>query len=261
MQQVQLASRKNQGGKSKSESTCKGGFMSLKEDDIVMCTVKSIEGAIVFLYIEDNGEGSMPLSEVAAGRIRNLREYISPNKKIVCKILHIAHDGHIQLSLRRVTGKERESMQKLYKKEKNFLNMLKATCENPKASIAKIKESYSLEEFFDLARENPSLLSQFFPPEEVKKITKLLTEKKDKEKIVKREIILKTNSENGIEDIKHILSHASQLIEIRYLGSSRFSLISKAKDFKDANHSLLSVLGEIEKISKERHAHLEIKEK
>ena len=63
--------------------------MELKEDEIVMCTVKSIEGTTVFLEIESNGTGSMAMSEVAAGRIRNLREYVFPKKKVVCKILKI----------------------------------------------------------------------------------------------------------------------------------------------------------------------------
>ena len=85
--------------------------MELREDDVVMCTVKEIEGTTVFLEIEGNGTGTMVMSEVAAGRIRNLREYVFPKKKVVCKVFKIANGGHIELSLRRVTGKEREEAQ------------------------------------------------------------------------------------------------------------------------------------------------------
>src|SRR3990167_650200 len=98
--------------------------MELREDDVVMCTVKEIEGTTVFLEIEGNGAGSMVMSEVAAGRIRNLREYVFPNKKVVCKVLKIAADKHIELSLRRVTGKEREEAQEKYKKEKTFMSLI-----------------------------------------------------------------------------------------------------------------------------------------
>ncbi len=76
--------------------------MELTEGSLVLCTVKKIEKTNIFLDIDGYGEGSMVLSEVAAGRIRNLREYVFPNKKIVCKILNI-DKGHIELSLRRVT--------------------------------------------------------------------------------------------------------------------------------------------------------------
>ncbi len=44
----------------------------VKEDDIVMCAVKKIEGTAVFVQIENNGEGSIVMSEIAAGSIRNI---------------------------------------------------------------------------------------------------------------------------------------------------------------------------------------------
>ena len=93
--------------------------IELKEDDIILCIVKRIEGTTVFLDIEDNGnliQGTMIFSEVSPGRIRNIREYVVPNKKVVCKILRI-RDGHPELSLRRVTAKEREFILEIYKKE------------------------------------------------------------------------------------------------------------------------------------------------
>ena len=61
----------------------------LQEGDIVLCTVEKIAGTTIFLKIEDDGEGTMIVSEVSAGRIRNLRDYIVPNKKVVGKILSI----------------------------------------------------------------------------------------------------------------------------------------------------------------------------
>ena len=80
--------------------------MDLDVGEIVMCTVDRIVGTIVFVKIDGNGEGSIILSEIAPGRIRNLRDYVVPKKRIVCKILRISGD-RIDLSLRRVTQKER----------------------------------------------------------------------------------------------------------------------------------------------------------
>ncbi len=93
--------------------------MIFKEDEIVLCTVKRIEGTSVFLTIEGGGEGSMTFSEVSPGRIRNIREFIVPNKKIVCKVLRIK-GTQIELSLRRVTAKEREEVLEWYTKEKTL---------------------------------------------------------------------------------------------------------------------------------------------
>ena len=90
-----------------------------------MCTVDRIVGTIVFVKIDGNGEGSIILSEIAPGRIRNLRDYVVPKKRIVCKILRISGD-RIDLSLRRVTQKEKKELIEQYKQEKSYISVLKS---------------------------------------------------------------------------------------------------------------------------------------
>ena len=80
----------------------------LEEGQIVQCTVDKILGTTIFVRIEDNGEGTITTSEIAPGRIRNLRDYVVPGKKIVCKILKIQGDK-IYLSLRRVKQNEKKA--------------------------------------------------------------------------------------------------------------------------------------------------------
>ena len=61
-----------------------------EEGEIVLCTVIKIMGTTVFVHLDDyNREGVVSTSEVAPGRIRNIRDYVTINKKIVCKILRI----------------------------------------------------------------------------------------------------------------------------------------------------------------------------
>jgi len=230
----------------------------IKEDEIVMCTVKKIEGTTIFLEIEGNGEGSMSMSEVAAGRIRNLREYVSPNKKIVCKVLRII-DRHPQLSLRRVTGKERESVLDKNKKEKTLISMLKVLSKDYQNILDKIKEKYEPGQFLEEARENPKIISNFFKDEEAKKFTSILSERKEKEKIAKKTIIVKSHSDSGINDIKSILE--TKEADIRYLGSSKFMISIKAKDFKEGNLKLSSLLQKMEENAKKKKIFFEIKEK
>lgn len=233
--------------------------MVLKEESIVVCKVKSIEGAAVFLDIEGGWEGSMTMSEVAAGRIRNLREYVFPNKQIVCKVLKIDSEGHAQLSLRRVTGKEREDAEKAYKKEKMFSEILKSITPKSKEIVEKIKEDYSISEFVDELSESPELLEKFLDKEKAKKVGEFIKEREKTEKTIKKEIILKTDSESGVKDIKEILS--DNKLKINYLGSSKFVISSVAKDFKEANSLLNSSLEIISKRAKEKKAHFEVKEK
>ncbi|MEK6843794.1 MAG: hypothetical protein AABX83_00020 [Nanoarchaeota archaeon] len=232
--------------------------MELKEGELVLCTVKKIDKTTIFLDIEDYGEGGMVLSEVAAGRIRNLRDYVSINKKIVCKVLKI-ENNHIELSLRRVTGKEKELVLDKHKREKSLIKMLETIIKNPAQIIKEIKEEYSLVNFFEEALNSPELLKKFFSKEEIEKLTKILTEKTDKEKTVKKLFKLSSSSNYGLIEIKEILNIPE--VEINYLGSSKFSISAKAKDFKEANKKLTLALEQIQHKAKQKNAQFEIIEK
>jgi translation initiation factor 2 alpha subunit (eIF-2alpha) len=227
----------------------------INEEEIVLCTVKKIDGATIFVEIEGNGEGSIALPEIAAGRIRNLREYVSPNKKIVCKVLKIIN-GHPQLSLRRVTAKEREEVMQKYNKNKNLRNLLKSSIKDYEKIISSIKEKYDLAEFYDLARENPSLLEKFVDKKDFENLKKIFSAKKEKEKEIKREFELSTMSESGLSDIKEILSLKE--VEIKYIGSSRFSISTKAKEFKDASAIIQKSLLKIEERAKQKKMHFKL---
>ena len=67
----------------------------IEEGQIVLCTVDKIVGTTVFVKIEDNGEGTITTSEISPGRIRNLRKYVIPGKKIVCKVLNTKNGTHL----------------------------------------------------------------------------------------------------------------------------------------------------------------------
>jgi len=233
--------------------------MELKEDDIVMCTVKKIEGTVVFVDIEENGGGSIVFSEIAAGRIRNIRDYVSPGKKIVCKVLKISKD-RIELSLRRVTAKEKEEIKEKYEKERNLLSMLKASLKKPEEIFKKIKEKYGAREFLEEARSDPSLLEKVIPKSEIEAFSKILAEKKEKEKIVKKTITLKSFSSSGIKEIKELLQIVKG-VEMSYLGSSKFMIAAKAKDFKEANIQVQNAIEKIRNNAREKKLIFEAEEK
>lgn len=231
--------------------------IKIKEDDLVLCTVKKIEGTTVFVTIEDNGEGSIVMSEIAAGRIRNLRDYVSPNKKIVCKVLKTG--SHPQLSLRRVTAKERESIMEEHKKEKTFTGMLKKIIKSPERAIEEIKLKHKLSDFIDLLKEDVKQLEKFFSKTESKLLEKILAERAEKKKTVKKTFTLKSLSPSGLLDIKEILDIKE--VKINYLGSSKFSIEASADNFKEANQKISEALKQIEEKAKKSHTELKIKEK
>jgi|SRR3989344_2569601 len=231
---------------------------SVKEDEVVLCTVTKIEAGGVFVNIEEyNCEGHLILAEISPGRIRNLREFVNIGKKIVCKVLR-KKENSIELSLRRVSAKERDSIMEYYKKERVFASIIKSiVAEKSTEIINKIKEKENLSEIVESVKTNPDVIKKYLSPKEFEKLKEILSQKKDLEKEVQKKIVLKSDKEDGIIKIKEILE--TNEAQISYLGSSNFLIKVKGKEYKKANAQLEKVLEGIEEKAKKAHAHLEIK--
>ena len=229
-----------------------------KEGDVVFCKVTKIEGTSVFVEIEGGFPGSIVLSEIAAGRIRNLREYVSPNRAIVCKVLRITKD-RLELSLRRVTAKEREEVLENYKKERALTNMLNMIGEKPEKAIEKIKKEYGIAEFLLEAREDVRVIEKFIGKDKAKKLFEIISEKDEKEKVVKGKFVLRSYSSSGVQDLKEILN--IEEVDIRYIGSSVFSASVSGKNYKDADKKLGDILEEIKKRAEKKKVIFELRKK
>ena len=189
--------------------------MDLEDGDVVLCTVDRIVGTTVFVHIERDGEGSIIFSEVAPGRIRNIRTYVVPKKKIVCKVLRTSKD-RVELSLRRVTLKEKKEILDSYKQEKSYKSMLKSIIgEKAKEIIIKISEKERLFDFFQEAKENPKELEKIVGKKDSQKIIEILQAQKPKKTIIKKEIILTSTNPQGLNHVKEILGKIKD-IEIKF---------------------------------------------
>ena len=234
--------------------------MNLEVGDIVLCTVERIGGTIVFVKIEGAGEGSIIMSEIAPGRIRNLRDYVVPRKKIVCKILRISGD-RIDLSLRRVTQKEQKEIKEEYKQEKGYASILKSVLgDKAKKIIEEIKKQERLYDFIEEAKKDSKKLGKILGKEDSDKVLEILKNQKQKKAILKKEIFLTTNNPNGIELIKKILGNISDT-EIKYISAGKYSLKKEAYDLKKADNELKNIFKEIEKESKKQGINFSIIEK
>jgi len=222
-------------------------MIEYKERDIILCTVTDIVKTTVFVETEDGIKGSIVFSEIAPGRIRNIREYVVPKKVIVCKILSI-RDNHLFLSLRRVNGRERKELLEEYKKEKSFQGILKKMLGEKAGHIIKeIKQTQPITEFFEQAKEAPKILEKYFNKEQIEQITKMIVDKKEKEKEIKKEFILSCNQPDGINRIKKILLPYANII---YLGSSKFQIKNKSINLKQADSEISHIMETIEKQAK-----------
>ncbi|MEK6872733.1 MAG: hypothetical protein AABW90_01840 [Nanoarchaeota archaeon] len=232
----------------------------LEEGQIVLCTVEKIVGTTVFVEIDNNGDGTITTSEIAPGRIRNLRDYVAPGRKIVCRVLNI-RDNKIQLSLRRVKQNEKKELLDRIAKEKSYLAMLKTILgESSEKVIKKITEKYSMTDFFEFLKENPKLLEEYVDKKEAEKIFKILESKKEKPKEIKQVFKLSNSSPSGIKIIKNILEESckSSNCDINYIAAGKYRLSLIGKDFKKLKSETHKVLENIEKLAKNQNCYFEV---
>ena len=228
----------------------------LEQNQIVLCTVDKILGTTVFVKIDDKYEGTITTSEISPGRIRNLRDYVVPGKKIVCKILSIKGDK-IYLSLRRVKQNEKKELLDKISKERSLKAILKTVLQDKsKETIQKIEEHYSITDFFEQTKENPKLVEKFTSKTDAEKILKILETKKDKPKEIKYIIHLSSNASDGINIVKSILQNGSKESKatISYLAAGKYRISLTGKDFKEIKTEINKVLEHIEKAAKKQHA-------
>lgn len=233
----------------------------LEEGDLVLCTVDRIIGTAVFVKIEDEPrEGTIVVSEIAPGRIRNLRDYVVPKKKIVCKILRISPD-RVDLSLRRVSQNEKKQVMEEHSQEKSYENILKSILgEDAKQIINKIKEKESLYSFFEEIKQNPKQLEKLVGEDNSARILQIINKQKIKKLLIKKEFKLSSAKPNGLELLKELLGGIKDA-EIRSLAAGKFSIKSQSDDPKKEEKKLKIILEDIEKKAKEKGMEFSISEK
>ncbi len=226
--------------------------MEIEPGDILVCTVDKIVGTVVFVDIEGTDKkGTIIFSEVAAGRIRNLRDYVVPKKVIICKVLRVIND-HVELSLRRVRDKEKKEALERSKLEKSSLSILKSILKDRTIElIKKIEEKTSIHEFLEEAKNDPKDLKKIVGEEDAKKIMEIIMKQKEKKVYLKKEIHLVSKSPEGLKIIKEVLSEDGK-VTIKYLAAGRYSINSEGESLKKADQRIRETIDRIEKSAKKK---------
>jgi len=216
--------------------------------ELVLCTVREIRGTTVFAELDKYHKiGVINTSEVAPGRIRNIRDYVVPNKKIVCVVLRVdTSKEHIDLSLRRVSKKDTQEELQKYKREQEAFVILKITLQEKANDVAEkiLGKNPLLYPFLETSKENPKVLEEFMSKDEASKISKIVSEKmKAKKVIVKANLRITSNDPRGIEIIKKALDIKDA--RIIYLGAPCYMLSVEDADYKSANKRVEAIIAKI----------------
>jgi translation initiation factor 2 alpha subunit (eIF-2alpha) len=223
----------------------------MEEGDLLLCTVESITNTVTTVKTEDGKHGTIISSEIAPGRIKNMREYVVPNKKIVCKILRITGDSY-QLSLRRVSSKEKKEVLEKYKQTQAlnvaWTQIFKEGAEEIKQNI--IQRFRSLPEFIDAAREEEKLLQEYIPKDKQEPFKKII-EKRKKSHELNYNLKVKCLEEDGLSKIKSLLDIKEEDVSVIYISAGNYRIKLTVEDFKEGKKRMHELIENLEKKSKE----------
>jgi translation initiation factor 2 subunit 1 len=211
------------------------------ESEVVLCTVSKVQYHSVFVTLNEYGtlQAMLHISEVAPGRIRNIKDYVKEGKVIVCKVLRVdAKKAHVDVSLRRVSEAQRREKLELQKQQQKADKIVDFV-----AKEAKLKEEKLHADIRKATESFPTLYDAFNAVVAGEldietlglgvKATKLLDETirqriTPPEVEIKAKVSLECHASNGVTLIKDVLEKVvavdTEHISVHYLGAGSFAL-------------------------------------
>jgi translation initiation factor 2 subunit 1 len=226
--------------------------------DLVIATIESVMDYGAYANLDEyNKRGFLHISEISSARVRNLHDFVREKQKMVLKVLRVdLEKGHIDLSLRRVTKRERIEKIKVWKKERKGEVLLRAVAERvglpvhevyQKAGVI-LEEKVGLYEGFELVlKEGIEALTKLGIPEDIAKTFAQVAEERIRIKLVSVKGILEIRcmKPNGVKCIQNAFVSAKKAqkakdakIEFFVIAAPRYSVEVSADNWKHAEELL-----------------------
>lgn len=227
--------------------------------DLVVASVTRVVdyGAYVKLDEYEGVEGLIHISEIASTYVKNIRVHVREGQKLVLKVLRVSSQrAQVDLSLRRVTGREKSEKMLEWKKVKKADSIIKGAAEKLKATeddVSKVKsiiyEKFDnpFDAFEEATDEGEEIFSKLGISEEwAKSLTEVARSKIRLEKAkVTGTVELTCAKTEGVEAIRQALRGAKKVkksrgttIKIYTVGSPRYRLEVRSKEITDAQATL-----------------------
>ncbi len=183
--------------------------------DLVIATVLNVTDYGAYAKLDEyDKQGLLHVSEISSSWIRNIRDFVREGQKVVLKVLRVdVEKAHIDLSLRRVTKREKIEKMMFWKKERKAEALLRSVAEKAKLSPeqvyekagAIIEKEYGLYEGFEKAViEGIDPLTRIGVPEELAPIFVEVAQERIRVPMVKVKGIVEVSCmrSNGVKIIK-----------------------------------------------------------
>jgi translation initiation factor 2 subunit 1 len=222
--------------------------------ELVIATIEKVTDYGAYAKLEEyNKQGLLHISEISSSRVRRIRDYVKEKQKLVLKVIRVnVGKGQINLSLRRVTKRERIEKNKSWKKERKGEALLKEVAEKVGLPIQEVyqkaglilEEKYGLYEGFEeVVKEGLEVLTELDIPEDLAKVIAEVAEERIKIKMVKVRGVLEVrcSKPNGVKCIKDAFigagrSHRAKDVKIEFyvIAAPKYSVDVSADNWKRA---------------------------
>jgi translation initiation factor 2 subunit 1 len=234
--------------------------------DLVVASVTRVEdyGAYVKLDEYAGIEGLVHISEISTTWVRNIRDHAREGQKLVLKVLRVnPQRNQIDLSLRRVTGREKSEKMLEWKKERKAEAIIKSAAEKinrPEEDAEAVKNTIlekfgglydPLEEAIDGGSE--ALVKAGLSEEWAQAISEVSKSKIRLERSkVRGTVSVTCRKPGGVEVIRQTLLSAKKVrrprgsdIKIYSIGAPKYRIEVEAGSFEAAEKALNSVVEDI----------------
>jgi translation initiation factor 2 subunit 1 len=229
--------------------------------DLVIATIETVTDYGAYAKLDEyNKRGLLHVSEISSSWIKNIRDHVRENQKVVLKVLRVdIEKGHIDLSLRRVTKREKKEKILSWKKDRKAETLLREVAEKLGLSseevyekaAAFIEENYGLYEGFEKAvKEGAEALTKVGVPEDLAKVFAKVAEERIRVKLVKVKGIIEIRcmKPNGVKIVKDSFLDAKEAekakdVDVRFyvIAAPKYSVEVLAENYKRAEEVLQNV--------------------
>jgi len=227
-----------------------------QESELVVCTVENVKDFVAFVSLDEYGgrQGLIPISEIATGWIKYIRDHIREGQKIVCKVLNVDRSrGHIDLSLKDVNEHQRREKIREWKNESKARKWIGFVAEQSGEPLKNIEDTIfaKYEAFYpvfeDIVIDSESTLKKLGLSKKVSET--FLRVAQESVKVPRVEVTgllhLTSSQPDGITVIKNALKKAGSdpkttgvEVELLYLGAPTYRIKVTAPDYKKAEKAI-----------------------
>ncbi len=230
--------------------------------ELVISTVNEITEYGAYVTLDEYGkDGFLHISEISSGWIRNIRDHIREGEKLVLKVLRVNPEkNQIDLSLRRVTQREKREKLMLWKRSRKAESLLRSASQKLGMPLDELYDKVGgvLEDSFSdiyggleaAARDGVEALLKVGVPKNIAETLTEIAKERIKPSAVKVRGILNLTctKPDGILKIKESLLKAKESgsthgsnVKIHVIAPPKYQIEVNAKDYKEANAILSRV--------------------